>query len=165
VKNLLLSEEARLKEETVKNRNALITLNATTTGATTGGPTGGNRDGKGRKKKCYYCGKEGHFRRDCFKLKAEEESKDSKDSKGSSKGKVVIMVYRLHRLTTTWYIDSGVSDHFIGDRLTYSTFQDIPPIEVTIGDKSRIWVTGKGLVEIPLKCGKDVVFTDVLYSE
>jgi hypothetical protein len=39
VKNLLLSEEARLKEEAVRNRNAPIALSATT-GATTGGPTG-----------------------------------------------------------------------------------------------------------------------------
>jgi hypothetical protein len=64
VKNLLLSEEARLKEEVVKNRNTLIALSATT-GATTGGPigglTGGNKDGKGCKKKCYHYGKEGHF--------------------------------------------------------------------------------------------------------
>jgi len=59
VKNLLLSEEARLKEEAVRNQNTPITLSATT-GATTGRPTGGNQNGRGHKK-CYHCGKEGHF--------------------------------------------------------------------------------------------------------
>lgn len=166
VKNALLGEEIRLKELEGPPR----AFAATTSG---GSKSEGSKQGGKSKVKCYYCGKEGHYKRDCRKLKAkqasEEKGKNGENSKDSNKSEALMMMARHYsNLGSTtkrqWYIDSGASEHITGDREAFYTFQYITPFPVTLGDNSHVNVTGIGSIKLALGSGEEIGFSRVLYA-
>ena len=173
VKNTLLSEEARLKESEVRNsRSRAFTMTSK------GQSKGQGSSETSSKRKCFHCGKEGHFKKDCRKLKARKESnkeswkdsekKDSKSGDDSKEEKLYLMAYhavdRSTPLQKQWYLDSGASDHITGDLGAFMEFQEITPFPITLGDSSTVLVTGKGKVQLQLE-HTIIEFTDVLYSQ
>lgn len=175
IKSALLGEEARIQEESIRGARPTATSSAHALAATSG-----SNGGNSHKKKCYHCGKEGHLKRDCRKLKAEKrqetESRDgyqSKDSSGKVGGsgsptKLTLMAHRAKdtvlQPARQWYFDSGASDHITGDRDVFTDFTLITPFPITLGDGSQVFVTGKGTVILNVNGTGNIAFTDVLYS-
>src|SRR5882757_5765178 len=173
VKSALLSEEARLQEESIRGSRATGSAHALAATATSG-----SNGGNSHKRKCYHCGKEGHFKRDCRKLKAEkrqgiESGNDGKQSgsngsKPTDAPKLTLMAYHAKdtalQSVRQWYFDSGASDHITGDREAFTDFTSTTPFPITLGDGSKVYVTGKGIVTLNVNRIGNIAFTDVLYS-
>lgn len=47
-----------------------------------------------------------------------------------------------------WYIDSGASSHMTSNRDVFSTYEDVDPFSVQIGDKSLLKVSGRGDIAV-----------------
>ena len=109
--------------------------------------------------------KEGHFKRDCkkhkAKIRADKESQDDGKKSGNSDGKdsggprLQYMAYSARDTALAsqkqWYFDSGASDHITGDRDAFDTFRNITPFSITLGDESKVLVTGKGSVVLSVQ--------------
>jgi hypothetical protein len=171
IKNSLLSEEARLKESEVRGTGPRA-FAMTSKGQSKGQ---GSLD-LSSKRKCYYCGKEGHYKRDCRKWKAkmnseketDKKSGDSKDSETQSSRRLSLMAYYAKDTPTPpeqqWYLDSGASDHITGNIEAFTEFREITPFPITLGDSSTVLVTGTGKVALNLE-DSIVEFSGVLYSK
>jgi hypothetical protein len=65
----------------------------------------------------------------------------------------------------SWYFDLGASDHVSRDYSAFDKLEAIPYINITIGDKSQVVVTYKGLVTLTLDSGREIGLLEVLYSK
>jgi len=104
------------------------------------------------KGKCFYCQKEGHWKRDCNKRKA-DEGKDIPQATSQELGGIAFTV--LDRTTVgaqgrQWIVDSGASQHLCGNRsaFTAGTYQEITPRAIEIADQSKIQAVGIGIVRL-----------------
>jgi len=132
---------------------------------------------KNRSKKditCYHCGKAGHIKPECNKLKKEQENsrknqRSGKNTDSENEGltlKVSKMAKRVLPSVSTnqeWFFDSGASDHISGNMSVFSHVTDIKPFLMSLADDSKASVTHKGSVEIPLANGKILELGEVLY--
>jgi len=108
--------------------------------------------------KCHYCGKNGHWKKDCHKRKGDEGA-----TSGASGTKeftflaedIVCMDKR------GWIIDSGASQHLSHDRMQFSTYKDLSPRQsITIADGSKIDAYGTGDIQVPSATG-EITLTEV----
>ena len=96
----------------------------------------------------FYCGKPGHFRRDCHQLKAENEKsslhRGSKSGKNqasigqhSSESDVLVMEQVVQAgAAENWIVDSGATSHMCHNKKLFSEFQLLKkPTELTLGDE------------------------------
>lgn len=115
---------------------------------------------KPKVKVCHYCGKEGHFRRECRKLEQDRKGKDKSgnDAKkvnnqkanlavGSDEESEVCLAAGLaasgSRDDVVWFLDSGATSHMTGDA---SLLDHVDPTSMSIGlaDGSKIPAAGVG---------------------
>ena len=132
--------------------------------------------------KCYYCGKLGHFRRNCRTRLADERkttsSQEQPTQKTDSNATAISSINEddalvaSHALTAStaskWIIDSGATCHMCSDRSFFTTFQSLKqPQEVTLGDGHELKGTGQGTValkvNLPDKTTKLCELRNVLY--
>ena len=102
----------------------------------------GRLDQKNPEGPYFYCNKEGHWKRDCFKRKADEAGGKTKEQEGGHTAFVA-----LGTKTTTsndWIVDSGASQHLSAQREWFTNHQPITTIKIQIGDGSEIEAIGKG---------------------
>jgi len=96
--------------------------------------------------KCHYCGKEGHWKKDCYKRKADEGG--TRNSGGWRE-----FTFRAENTgpapSMGWIINSGAGQHLCGNRNTFSTYTNISKVqEITIADGTKIKAEGVGTIEI-----------------
>jgi len=121
------------------------------------------KDGDQCKKKdgdCYYCGKKGHYARDCRKKKHDNEEKRSRTSSsencafmltGSSNSMPSMEdVQQLLRvgMEDVWLTDSGASCHVTFHREWLSDYRSVSGEKVKLGDDAECDVRGIGNVHI-----------------
>ena len=149
--------------------------------------------GKTAKKKpstCNYCGKGGHWVKECRKWIADgRPPKSAKPGQVQVKGQGEVNTVRVHpqeraqalsvtseaffsardrqHPDTAWYVDNGATNHITYDRSLFSTFEQFDKqlsLGVTTANGEKAPAVGKGTIEIEAVVdgkSKDYVLTDV----
>jgi len=112
--------------------------------------------------RCHYCGKEGHWKRDCYKRKAEEGSSGMGTSdKGEKRDFTFLAKVPAESVPVGWIIDSGASQHLCGDRALFTTYNIMSENqEITIADGTKIEAKGIGEIAIATQ-GQSIILRDV----
>lgn len=101
--------------------------------------------------KCHYCSKSGHWKRDCYKRKADEAA-----GGGTAHAREFTFLAdsTKSRAGDGWIIDSGASQHRSLNRTQFCTHGSVSgPQLITIEDGSTIEAEGIGNVEIVTEAG------------
>lgn len=105
-----------------------------------------------KSKVCHYCGKKGHFARECFKKKRDE--RDGEDSQHSAAAYMATGPTMLSGLQgdnrlelSDWLLDSGASHHMARDRCIFVTYAETAVWTVTVGNQQHLQAVGIGDVE------------------
>jgi len=100
--------------------------------------------------KCYHCGKSGHWKKDCFKRKAEEAS-----GTGTRTKEFTFLAEDPQCLPgSNWIIDSGAGQHLARYRTEFCTYRTVSQSwEITIADGTKIQEHGIGDIELTTEVG------------
>jgi hypothetical protein len=171
----LLSEEMRWKNMDGHSTDALF-VRGRTQDMNPGKPSGGRSKSTGRSKspgkslrKCWKCGKTGHYKKDCKSKKVEKpkgfDSTSSTEAKTSTEegGDVYLASTSTHADRDVWLIDSGASYHMTPHREWFSEYEKYDGGDVFLGDDSTTKILGRGRVKLLLKDGRIRTLPGVLH--
>jgi hypothetical protein len=141
-----------------------------------GKPSGWRSKSTGRSKsprkylrKCWKCGKIGHYKKDCKSKKVEKpkgsDSTSSTEAKTSTEegGDVYLASTSTHADRDVWLIDSGASYHMTPHREWFSEYEKYDGGDVFLGDDSTTKILGRGRVKLLLKYGRIRTLPGVLH--
>ena len=137
----------------------------------------GNSHDHKKNAKCRYCGKKGHYERECrtkekdkksgkLKKPFQKQQANTVDKKDQEDGSVFVAALSVTMSDKEWYIDSGASQHMTGIRSWFSTYENIPlGPKVYLGDDTGLAIKGKGNIsfQFPNNVRKDV--HDILHVQ
>lgn len=105
---------------------------------------------------CHYCGKFGHFKRECRKRIADEEKeRPTKEAAWMTAG---------GQITDEWFLDSGATSHMVRDKRVMVDVHEIQTEELTVADGTQIKGMARGSVNIKLVSTRSYVqLRDVLW--
>ena len=165
VVNALKSRDLELKSET-KDRGEGLTVRGRTPNRNGNQNHNWNKNrskSKSRSKsvirgrKCYYCHKEGHYIKDCFKKQREEKAKTQTDgdlaivSNDSDNGEVLAV--SLNNDNVDWILDSGCTYHMCPTKSWFHSYNKIDGGKVLLGNNMSCNVVGIGSVQVKLDDG------------
>jgi hypothetical protein len=140
-----------------------------------GKPSGWRSKSIGRSKspgkslrKCWKCGKTGHYKKDCKSKKVEKpkgsDSTSSTEAKTSTEegGDVYLSSTSTHADRDVWLIDSGASYHMNPHREWFSEYEKYDGGDVFLGDELTSKILGRGRVKLLLKDGRIITLPGVL---
>eukprot|EP00794_Sanderia_malayensis_P011639 gene11639-biopygen9313 len=115
----------------------------------------------GQRKKCFYCQKEGHFARNCFKKKADMKAKQRAESTNCADtedepddGFALTANNGTEQSGDEWLIDSGASQHMIYENSGMLNYEKFPtPRNIRLADNRIVHAYGKGNIRIPIYDG------------
>lgn len=159
----LLMVEQRLERDVINESegSAFTTKGALTFKGASSRHAFSKRDSSNRKKDvdCYYCGKKGHMKKDCFKWRAERGSQGQALQLNAG---VALTVNTSGE--RSWIIDSGASHHMTGDKNTFNDYKRlVQPIPITLGDGRPAEGIGQGSIKLTSYGGEVVTLQDVLH--
>lgn len=96
-----------------------------------------------QKGKCFLCGGEGHWKRDCSQKKKESNKKEFNTAMSSD----AFVCSMSSGDKNAWILDSGASDHMCHRREWFKNFT-MASSSITIGNGSKIMAEGKGDIDI-----------------
>jgi transposase InsO family protein len=113
-----------------------------------------SRQGKGanqviRKdtKTCYYCGKQGHIARFCFKAK-NKDKENANHAKDEDDYAFATQDGAHSNTMCKWIMDSGATKHMTPHRAAFHTYEVISPRNVHMGDDSIVQAIGMGTIVV-----------------
>jgi len=129
------------------------------------------------KRVCWICGKEGHFKKQCYKWLERNKSKQQGSDVGESSlaksseifdPAMVIMATGETLLVTgrdadEWFLDTGCSFHMTPRRDLFKDFKELSSGFVKMGNDTYSPVKGIGSIKIRNNDGTQVILTDVRY--
>ena len=101
--------------------------------------------------KCFHCGKGGHWKKECYKRKAEEQA-----GRGTGRnGEFTFLAEDPASVPgSNWIIDSGASQHLSRNRNEFLTYRSISQSQsITIANGTKLQANGIGDIEIATEIG------------
>jgi transposase InsO family protein len=150
-----------------------------------GGGNGGANAGNGERRKgnCRYCGKPGHWAKECRKAKRDREQQQQANLVQAEEDQAPAMMMAVVTETVAvapqavflneekvipvpspdglWYFDTGASSHMTGLRHVFATLDETVHGTVRFGDGSVVDIHGKGLVIFRGQSGEQRILADV----
>jgi hypothetical protein len=120
-------------------------------------------------RKCWKCGKIGHYKKDCKSKKVDKpkgsDSTSSTEAKTSTKegGDVYLASTGTHADRDVCLIDSGSSYHMNPHREWFSEYEKYDGGDVLLGDESTTKIMVRGRVKFLLKYGRIRTLPGVLH--
>jgi len=106
---------------------------------------------------CLHCGKVGHLKKNCQKLKADKNKSVVTDGMGSSsvddtRGSVFSAIrVNSTRLADKWVCDSGASHHMTANKQYFATYKRFSaPVNISLADKGTILACGSGRISVQI---------------
>jgi hypothetical protein len=171
----LLSEEMRQKSMDGHITDSLF-VRGHTQDKNPSKPSGWRSKSTGRSKspekslrKCWKCGKIGHYKKYCKSKKVEKpkgyDSTSSIEVKTSTKegGDVYLESTSTHADRDVWLIESGASYHMTPHREWFYGYEKYDGGDVFLGDDSTTKILGRGRVKLLLKYGRIRALPGVLH--
>jgi hypothetical protein len=171
----LLSEEMRRKSMDGHNTYALF-VRGHAQDRNPSKPSGWRSKYTGRSKslgkslrKCWKCGKTGHYKKYCKSKEVEKpkgsESTSSTEEKTSTEegGDVYLASTSTHADRDVWLIESGASYHMSPHRDWFSKYEKHDGGDVFLGDDSTTKILGRGRVKLLLKYGRIRTLPSILH--
>lgn len=136
VKGRLLDEGRRRRQEEARDEKALVSSAVS--------------DKKSEKKKkekvCYYCKKEGHFKRDCKKWAAEQKKESAEKAKVAvlAEDSDVCLLAGKAEEGGVWYFDSGATSHMTNDASILEKLDGSSESTILLADGKSTKAVGMG---------------------
>ena len=109
---------------------------------------------------CHYCQREGHWKAECLKWKADEAGNRFKSEGGRQTALTATIAKR--KALEDWIIDSGALQHISARRERFANYSPSGPLKIQIRNRSEIEAIGMG--NISMQTGaSDITLRDVLY--
>ena len=105
---------------------------------------------------CYYCKKKGHIKKNCRKLKADQEKKAENTSTAgvATENKPELLLVSSGKLISDlWVLDSGCSFHMCANRDWFDTYERKDGGQVLMGNNAACKVIGVGTVKVKMHDG------------
>ena len=160
-----LIKEARMRKsiETHQKKSDKSAMQATNSGA-------------GTLVHCSNCRKPGHHVKDCWSQGGGKEGQGprsrrrhahrARKSSTSRKDNHFLMMTQSHKLEPTYQqtfiLDSGASDHMIGDKALFTEYAEMHEASISLADNSKIYAVGRGSVKVQFGANT-ITLTDALH--
>lgn len=103
------------------------------------------------KRECYHCGKKGHLKRDCRKLKAEKQTDGTQQTASASMTNSLSLMMASNvdgNHEQDWLAGSGASHHMTMNRSWFYEFEPITEnqLSITVRNSGIVYTKGRGSV-------------------
>eukprot|EP00253_Pinus_taeda_P003406 PITA_03406 len=110
---------------------------------------------------CHYYKKYGHYANECRKKQNDMNSRQNANfaNEEDKNPKIVLLTCNIaqHKQEDFWFLDSGCSNHMIGNIAMFANLDENVKSKVTTGTDSKISVKGKGRVSIRARNGEQMI--------
>jgi hypothetical protein len=102
------------------------------------------------KAKCWYCGKTGHLKKDCWKRKESEENSTKEANLAVTNSGMIDQVLSVSsnlQYQEEWQLDSGASHHMCSHRNWFISYQSVDEGVVFMGNGIPVKLLGLAVLE------------------
>lgn len=113
---------------------------------------------------CFRCHRYGHYKSEC-QTNLNRQSGENTNFAEKEEDVPLLMVCHVKEETqqNMWYLDTGCSNHMCGDKEAFSDLDESFRSSVKFGDKSMVYVMGKGKVTVQTKGNSTHTIANVLF--